>query len=114
MRESAANSTFSPKKSFADNVLTGILRDLPDAVLMIDPEGCIYYANPAAEKLFGFVNGAKRAPEFSDIYGLDVIEVWPKDYMADPEAFRPVAEHCGLEFNGDAVRAGFNAGQWHG
>ena len=30
MRESAANSTFSPKKSFADNVLTGILRDLAE------------------------------------------------------------------------------------
>lgn len=36
--------------------------------------------------------------------GLNLIEVWPKDFIADPEAFRPVAEHCGLAFDADAVR----------
>ena len=67
MRESSSNSSAGTKKLFADNVLIDILRDLPDAVLMIDPEGGIFYANPSAEKLFGFVLNAKKAPEFSDI-----------------------------------------------
>ena len=47
--------------------LIDILRDLPDAVLIIDADGKIFYANPAAEKLFGFSASAKKMPELSDI-----------------------------------------------
>lgn len=36
--------------------------------------------------------------------GLDVIETWPADFIKDPEAFRPVADFCGLPFDADAVR----------
>lgn len=35
--------------------------------------------------------------------GLDIVEVWPRDYIAAPEAFRPVADHCGLEFRPEHV-----------
>ncbi len=38
----------------ASHPFANILRDLPDAVLMIDADGKIFYANPAAKKLFGF------------------------------------------------------------
>ncbi len=34
---------------------------------MIDVDGNIFYANPAAEKLFGFVASAKKLPALSDI-----------------------------------------------
>ncbi len=44
-----------------------ILRHLPDAVLVIDADGKIFYANSAAEKLFGLVASAKKLPELSDI-----------------------------------------------
>ncbi|MBA4184839.1 MAG: PAS domain S-box protein [Acidobacteria bacterium] len=47
--------------------LIDILRHLPDAVLVIDADGKIFYANSAAEKLFGLVASAKKLPELSDI-----------------------------------------------
>ncbi|MDQ3063766.1 MAG: PAS domain S-box protein [Acidobacteriota bacterium] len=47
--------------------LIDILRDLPDAVLMIDADGKIFYANQAAEKIFGFGASAKKMPELADI-----------------------------------------------
>jgi len=40
---------------------------LSDAVLMIDVSGNIFYANPAAQKLFGLVVNAKKLPALSDI-----------------------------------------------
>ncbi|MEJ8571238.1 sulfotransferase [Microbaculum marinum] len=46
--------------------------------------------------------------------GLDLIETWPADYIRDPEAFRPVAEHCGLEFKSASVEAAVDRGVWHG
>lgn len=44
-----------------------ILRSLPDAVLMIDGNGAIFYTNPAANELFGFAAGAKKNPMLADI-----------------------------------------------
>lgn len=35
--------------------------------------------------------------------GLKLIEVWPRDFMADPERFRPVAEFCGVPFKSAIV-----------
>jgi len=68
MRKSSLGSTVSTKKIYADgDPLIGILRDLPDAVLMVDAEGNIFYANPAAEKLFGIAVSAKKLPVLSDI-----------------------------------------------
>ena len=43
----------------ADSLLA-VLRDLPDAVLMIGADGLIFYANPAAEKLFGFAANRRQ------------------------------------------------------
>ncbi|WP_022697917.1 sulfotransferase [Euryhalocaulis caribicus] len=45
--------------------------------------------------------------------GLDAIEVWPRKFIDDPEAFRPVAEHCGLEFNASAVCGAINPDRYH-
>lgn len=36
--------------------------------------------------------------------GSRAIEVWPSSFIHDPEEFRPVAEHCGLEFNAKHVK----------
>lgn len=45
----------------------------------------------------------------------DCIEVWPDDAVkGDVEAYRPVVEFCGLDWNEDAVRAEINPRQWHG
>jgi two-component system NtrC family sensor kinase len=55
MRQSSLNSVINARNLQAgSDPLIGILRDLPDAVLMIDTDGVIFYTNPAAEKLFGF------------------------------------------------------------
>ncbi len=58
----------SARKLNADNdPLVNILRDLPDAVLLIDKSGEIFYANPAAQKLFGFDAASKKQILLSDI-----------------------------------------------
>lgn len=41
---------------------------------------------------------------------LNLIEVWPKDFIEDPEAFRPAAEIAGLDFVPSAVTAEVKAG----
>jgi len=68
MRKSLLNSVINAKQlQNGGDLLINILRDLPDAVLMIDVDGKIFYANPSAEKLFGFVASAKKMPELFDI-----------------------------------------------
>jgi len=68
MRKSSLSSVVSTKKLYAgSDPLIDILRDLPDAVLMIDADGNIFYVNPAAEKLFGFVVSAGKLPALFDI-----------------------------------------------
>jgi two-component system NtrC family sensor kinase len=68
MRKSSLNSVFNAKQlQNGGDPLIDILRDLPDALLMVDADGKIFYANPAAEKLFGLVVSAKKKPELSDI-----------------------------------------------
>ncbi|MCY7376276.1 MAG: PAS domain S-box protein [Pyrinomonadaceae bacterium] len=62
-----------PKNSlnFNDQSFGGILQHLPDAVLMIDAKGKIFYSNPAANEVFGFVPNVKNLPEFIDILPAD-------------------------------------------
>lgn len=36
---------------------------------------------------------------------LGAVEVWPREFMTDPHAFGPVAAHCRLAFDPDALRA---------
>ena len=61
MRKSPLNSITSAKKLYpGDDSLIAILRDLPDAVLMIGNDGGIFYANRAAEKLFGLADEAQK------------------------------------------------------
>jgi len=68
MHKSSLNSVINAKQlQNGSDPLSDILRDLPDAVLMIDVDGKIFYANPSAEKLFGFVASAKKMPELFDI-----------------------------------------------
>jgi len=68
MRKSSFDSVAAGEKLFAGNAtLTEILHGLPDAVLMINSNGEIFYANPAAIKLFGFEAGAKRIGLLADI-----------------------------------------------
>ncbi len=68
MRKSSLNSVINATQfQNGGDPLIDILRDLPDAVLMIDAEGKIFYANSAAEKLFGFVVSAKKLPVLADI-----------------------------------------------
>jgi len=43
---------------------------------------------------------------------LDAVEVWPDP--TDPEVFREAVEHCGLEFDEDAVAATLIPEAWHG
>jgi len=58
------------RRSLTDgnNPFIGILKDLPDAVLLVDFHGNIYYANRQAENLFGF--DTTRRPK--------VVEILPK------------------------------------
>lgn len=44
---------------------------------------------------------------------LDLIEIWPADYIDDAEAFRPVATFCGLPFDDNKVRASVDRSVWH-
>ncbi len=68
MRKSLLNSVINAKQLHnGGDPLIDILRHLPDAVLVIDADGKIFYANSAAEKLFGLVASAKKLPELSDI-----------------------------------------------
>jgi two-component system NtrC family sensor kinase len=68
MRKSPLNSIVGAEKLHAaDDPLIAILHGLPDAVLMIDKEGLIFYANSAAEKLFGFLNAEGKTPALADI-----------------------------------------------
>jgi two-component system NtrC family sensor kinase len=68
MRKSSLNSVINAKQLHnGGDPLIDILRHLPDAVLVIDADGKIFYANSAAEKLFGLVASAKKLPELSDI-----------------------------------------------
>ncbi|MDQ2746136.1 MAG: PAS domain S-box protein, partial [Acidobacteriota bacterium] len=62
-----------PKKSanFDDSMHGGILRNLPDAVLMIDADGAIFYMNPAAEAVFGSANNGGKPANFTDILPAD-------------------------------------------
>jgi len=68
MRKSSLDSVINAKQlQNRGDPLIGILRDLPDAVLMIDADANICYANPSAKKLFGFVGSAKKLPALSAI-----------------------------------------------
>lgn len=45
----------------------------------------------------------------------DCIEVWPHEAVSgDTEAYRPMVEHCGLEWRPQEVSAEINPGRWHG
>lgn len=67
MSKSSLDSIVSVRKLSGGNggsggdPLIGILRELPDALLMIDADGKIFYANPAAEKLFGFAPNSTKS-----------------------------------------------------
>ncbi len=68
MRKSSLNSVINAKKLYAGrDPLIDILRDLTDAVLMIDRDGNIFYANPAAEKLFGFAPDSRKTIALAEI-----------------------------------------------
>lgn len=68
MRKSSLNSIADAKKLFtSSDALGDILRGLPDAVLMINRSGEIFYANPAANELFGFAADAKEKLLLADI-----------------------------------------------
>lgn len=68
MRQSSLSSVVNSKKLYAGgDPLVDILRDLPDAVLLIDADGQIFYANPAAERLFGFAPDSKKSIALADI-----------------------------------------------
>lgn len=62
-----------PKKSprLNDQSFGNLLRNLPDAVLMIDGGGAIFYSNPAANEIFGFAPDAPAAPRFVEILPAD-------------------------------------------
>lgn len=68
MPKSSLNSVVSQKRLIAGNdPLVNILRDLPDAVLLIDKIGGIFYANPAARELFGFALDSGKQSLLADI-----------------------------------------------
>lgn len=37
--------------------------------------------------------------------GLDLVEIWPSEFISDPEKFRPVCDHAGLDFDPAKVTA---------
>lgn len=62
-----------PKKplNFDASTLSGILQNLPDAVLMIDVNGVIFHTNPAANEVFGFAANGKNLPALTAILPAD-------------------------------------------
>jgi two-component system NtrC family sensor kinase len=67
MPKSSLNSIVSAKRLRHGDPFLNVLRDLPDAALLIDADGDIIYANPAAHNLFGFAPAAKKLPALADI-----------------------------------------------
>ena len=41
------------RERFGNRLLAGLLVDLPDAVIVLDPQGRLQWGNHAAERLFG-------------------------------------------------------------
>ncbi len=68
MPKSSLNSVISAKQLHnGGDPFLNVLRDLPDAALLIDAAGNIFYANPAANQLFGFAADAKKMPSLAAI-----------------------------------------------
>ncbi len=64
---------FMPKKSlnFDASMFGGILQNLPDAILMIDASGEIFYTNPAANEIFGLTANDVKPKKFAAILPAD-------------------------------------------
>lgn len=68
MRQSSITKVVRTQPLIAESdALTDILRSLPDAVLMIDRDGEIYYTNRAATALFGFTASVEKKIPLADI-----------------------------------------------
>jgi len=68
MPKSSLNSVISAKQfQNSGDPFINILRDLPDAALLIDADGNIFYSNPTAKMLFGFAPESKILPALADI-----------------------------------------------
>ncbi len=78
------------QSNFADNFLLGLLRDIPDALLLVDTQGRIVFHNLAAEQLFGVTAVGEALPFFEGL-------------LPNPEAFG-IAELHGLMDPDDVVR----------
>lgn len=77
-----------------------LLESTPDAIVMVNPTGCIVYANSQAERLFGY--------EAGDLYGQSVELLMPERYRVRHVEHRAGYLHqprvrtmgAGLELNG--------------
>lgn len=59
-----ANARFA----HGDNLLAGILRDIPDAILLVDASGRIVYRNDSATRLFGFRSAEAGGEHIFDVH----------------------------------------------
>lgn len=81
------------QSNFANNFLLGLLRDIPDALLLVDGQGRIVFYNPAAEQLFGTVETGEFPPLFDmllpnpETFGIaDLHELMePRDFVRNHE-----------------------------
>ncbi len=55
------------QSGFANNFLLELLRDIPDALLLIDTQGRIVFHNAAASQLFGLAEATDLLPAFESI-----------------------------------------------
>ena len=56
-----------------DERIANLLAHIPDGVLMLDADGTILHANPAAEQIFGTAAGGLRNRHAAPLLGLDAI-----------------------------------------
>jgi PAS domain-containing protein len=71
--------------------LRRLLNYLPDGVLLLDPEGCVLFANPAAERLFGYT----PATMIGNILGFPVVEGGTEIEIPQTGGGLRTAEICG-------------------
>ena len=68
MHTGGLEGTNPPSGAFDERILARILGDLPDAVIIIDAQGCLRWANRTAESLAG-----RSAEDWIGESGLDLV-----------------------------------------
>ena len=76
------------RRTTSDRILAGILRDMPDPVLLVDIEGFIFYWNECAALVFNLPTEKGVEPHMSDLF---------PPHLRDPENLNAILERVDRE-----------------